>query len=78
MLYLFAAGLLYPAATSGALEPFPEQAGSAGALVGGLQNIGACLGIFISSLFAQHSQLPLGILLTVMSALVGVIFLAFL
>ncbi len=37
----FGAGMLFPLATSGAMEPFPFLAGTAGALVGGLQNIGS-------------------------------------
>jgi DHA1 family 2-module integral membrane pump EmrD-like MFS transporter len=39
-LFFFGAGMLFPLATSGAMEPFPFLAGTAGALVGGLQNIG--------------------------------------
>ena len=40
-LFFFGAGMLFPLATSGAMEPFPFLAGTAGALVGGLQNIGS-------------------------------------
>ncbi|PPJ96801.1 multidrug transporter EmrD, partial [Klebsiella pneumoniae] len=36
-LFFFGAGMLFPLATSGAMEPFPFLAGTAGALVGGLQ-----------------------------------------
>ena len=39
-LFFFGAGMLF-LATSGAMEPFPFLAGTAGALVGGLQNIGS-------------------------------------
>jgi DHA1 family 2-module integral membrane pump EmrD-like MFS transporter len=34
-LFFFGAGMLFPLATSGAMEPFPFLAGTAGALVGG-------------------------------------------
>lgn len=36
----FGAGMLFPLATTGAMEPFPYLAGAAGALVGDLQNVG--------------------------------------
>ncbi len=35
-LFFFGAGMLFPLATSGAMEPFPFLAGTAGALVGGM------------------------------------------
>ncbi len=38
-LFFFGAGMLFPLATSGAMEPFPFPAGTAGALVGGLQTL---------------------------------------
>ncbi len=38
-LFFFGAGMLFPLATSGAMEPFPFLAGTAGALVGGLQKL---------------------------------------
>lgn len=38
-LFFFGAGMLFPLATSGAMEPFPFLAGTAGALVGGLQTL---------------------------------------
>ena len=33
--------MLFPLATTAAMEPFPYLAGAAGALVGGLQNVGS-------------------------------------
>ena len=73
-LYMFAAGIVFPAATSGALEPFPQLAGTAGALLGGVQNLGAGFAIFISAMFRQTSQLPLGIILSILSFTVLIVF----
>lgn len=77
-IYMFAAGILFPAATSGALQPFPELAGTAGALLGGIQNLGAGLCIFISAIIPQTSQLPLGIILSVMAVIVTLLYYLFL
>jgi DHA1 family 2-module integral membrane pump EmrD-like MFS transporter len=38
--YFIGSGILYPTATSCAIEPFPGQAGTAGAILGGMQNLG--------------------------------------
>ncbi len=77
-LYLFAAGILFPAATSGALQPFPTLAGTAGALLGGIQNLGAGLCVIFSAGVPQVNQLPLGITLTLMACLVAALFYFFL
>ena len=42
--YFIGAGILFPAATTAAIEPFPHHAGTAGAVLGGLQNLGAGVG----------------------------------
>lgn len=42
-LFFFGAGMMFPLATTGAMEPFPYLAGVAGALVGGMQNLGSGL-----------------------------------
>ena len=47
-LFFFGAGMLFPLATSGAMEPFPFLAGTAGALVGGLQTGQASLGLLMT------------------------------
>ncbi|WP_341502291.1 MFS transporter [Gallaecimonas sp. GXIMD4217] len=62
--YFFAAGLLGPVATSGALSPFRKGAGAAGALLGGLQNLGCGLAAALSAQIPQHDALPLGALLS--------------
>ena len=45
-----------PLATSGAMEPFPFLAGTAGALVGGLQNIGSGVLAWLSAMMPQTGQ----------------------
>lgn len=52
---LFGAGMLFPLATSGAMEPF-FLAGTAGALVGGLQNIGSGVLASLSAMLPQTGQ----------------------
>ncbi len=51
----FGAGMLFPLATSGAMEPF-LLAGTAGALVGGLQNIGSGVLASLSAMLPQTGQ----------------------
>lgn len=68
-LFFFGAGMLFPLATSGAMEPFPFLAGTAGALVGGLQNIGSGALAWFSALLPQTSQFSLGMLMTAMGVL---------
>ncbi|WP_312298340.1 multidrug efflux MFS transporter EmrD [Atlantibacter hermannii] len=65
-LFFFGAGMLFPLATTGAMEPFPFLAGTAGALVGGLQNIGSGLLAWFSALLPQTGQGSLGMLMTAM------------
>ncbi|EOV9627802.1 multidrug efflux MFS transporter EmrD [Cronobacter sakazakii] len=68
-LFFFGAGMLFPLATSGAMEPFPFLAGTAGALVGGLQNCGSGLLAWSSALLPQNGQFSLGMLMTAMGVL---------
>lgn len=63
-LFFFGAGMLFPLATSGAMEPFPFLAGTAGALVGGLQNMGSGGLAWLSAKLPQTSQFSLGMLMT--------------
>ncbi len=67
---LFGAGMLFPLATSGAMEPFPFLAGTAGALVGGLQNIGSGALASLSAMLPQTDQGSLGMLMTLMGVLI--------
>ena len=59
-----------PLATSGAMEPFPFLAGTAGALVGGLQNIGSGALAWLSAMMPQTGQASLGLLMTLMGLLI--------
>ncbi|MDD9338996.1 MAG: multidrug efflux MFS transporter EmrD [Providencia heimbachae] len=68
--FFFGAGMLFPLATTGAMEPFPYLAGAAGALVGGLQNVGSGVATWVSALLPQNGQFSLGLLMFLMSTLV--------
>lgn len=70
MLFFSGAGMLFPTLTSAALEPFPRQAGIAGALLGGLQNFGAGLAALTMSLVPMGGQLSIGLLSALMVLLV--------
>jgi DHA1 family 2-module integral membrane pump EmrD-like MFS transporter len=58
-LFFFGAGMLFPLATSGAMEP-SRSSGTAGALVGGLQNIGSGVLAWLSAMMPQTGQGSLG------------------
>lgn len=68
-LFFFGAGMLFPLATTGAMAPYPFLAGTAGALVGGGQNIGAGVVAGISSVLPQGGQFSLGMLTFAMGVL---------
>ncbi len=65
--YFLGAGILFPAATTGAVSPFPYHAGTAGAVLGGMQNLGAGLATMAASFMPADNQMPLGILMLVAS-----------
>ncbi|WP_227726601.1 multidrug efflux MFS transporter EmrD [Yersinia proxima] len=69
-LFFFGAGMLFPLATTGAMEPFPYLAGAAGALVGGLQNVGSGLATWLSAMLPQTGQFSLGLLMFAMAVLI--------
>ncbi|MBD2795623.1 multidrug efflux MFS transporter EmrD [Xenorhabdus sp. 18] len=69
-LFFFGAGMLFPLATTGAMEPFPYLAGAAGALVGGLQNVGSGVATWLSAMLPQTSQFSVGMLMFSMSLLI--------
>ncbi|HIH5647845.1 TPA: multidrug efflux MFS transporter EmrD [Serratia marcescens] len=69
-LFFFGAGMLFPLATTGAMEPFPYLAGAAGALVGGMQNMGSGLATWLSAMLPQTGQFSLGLLMFAMSLLI--------
>ncbi|QCR37622.1 multidrug efflux MFS transporter EmrD [Nissabacter sp. SGAir0207] len=68
-LFFFGAGMLFPLATTGAMEPFPYLAGAAGALLGGVQNMGSGLVAWLSALLPQGGQFSLGLLMFAMGVL---------
>ncbi|MGJ0637169.1 multidrug efflux MFS transporter EmrD [Xenorhabdus bovienii] len=69
-LFFFGAGMLFPLATTGAMEPFPYLAGAAGALVGGLQNVGSGVTTWLSAMLPQNSQFSVGMLMFSMALLI--------
>ncbi len=69
MLFFFGVGVIFPTATTGAVDPFPRLAGTAGALLGGMQNIVAGFVTVISSLVPQQNQTPIGVILSVLTLL---------
>ncbi|MDF7758137.1 multidrug efflux MFS transporter EmrD [Kosakonia cowanii] len=69
-IFFFGAGMLFPLATSGAMEPFPFLAGTAGALIGGLQNMGSGGLAWLSAQLPQNSQFSLGMLMTLAGVLI--------
>ena len=71
--YFLGCGIIFPTATTKALEEFPSIAGTAGAFLGGTQNLGAGILTALSALIPLHSQLPLAIILSglAISALVS-------
>lgn len=74
-IYFLGAGILFPAATTGALSPLPYHAGTGGAVLGGMQNLGAGLATLGASAIPTTNQMPLGALMLLMSllALIGLI-----
>lgn len=69
-LFFFGAGMLFPLTTSGAMEAFPFLAGTAGALVGGLQNIGSGVLAWLSAMMPQTGEGSLGLLMMLMGLLI--------
>ncbi|CDL79296.1 multidrug efflux MFS transporter EmrD [Xenorhabdus cabanillasii] len=69
-LFFFGAGMLFPLATTGAMEPFPYLAGAAGALVGGLQNVGSGVATWLSAMLPQNSQFSVGMLMFFLALLI--------
>lgn len=67
--YFLGAGVLFPAATTGALAPFPNHAGTGGAVLGGMQNLGAGLATLGASVIPASTQLPLGVIMLIMALL---------
>ncbi|MFD2176799.1 multidrug efflux MFS transporter EmrD [Veronia pacifica] len=66
-IYFLGAGILFPSASTAAIKPFPFHAGTAGALMGGMQNLVAGGCTLLASLASTDSQLHLGMILMLMS-----------
>ncbi len=66
------AGIIFPAATTAAIQPFPNHAGTAGAILGGMQNLGAGLATLAASLMGAKDQFNLGTVMLVAAVLVVV------
>ncbi|TNF66404.1 MAG: Bcr/CflA family efflux MFS transporter [Gammaproteobacteria bacterium] len=65
--YFLGCGIVFPSATTQALEEFPKLAGTAGALLGGIQNVGAGILTAIAALIPLKNQLPLAIILSTLA-----------
>ncbi|MCF7791652.1 MAG: MFS transporter [Victivallales bacterium] len=72
---MFGAGSLAPTATTCAIDPLGSIAGTAGAVLGGMQNLGAGIFTSFSSLIPQKTQFPLGIILTLQGTIMLGLFL---
>ncbi|AMG31980.2 Bcr/CflA family drug resistance efflux transporter [Grimontia hollisae] len=70
-LYFMGAGLLFPAATTGAISPFPRHAGTAGAVMGGVQNMAAGLFTLLAAKMNVSDQFSLGAILLAMAVVSG-------
>ena len=64
-IYMFGTGLLFPTAMTAAINPLGEIAGTAGALLGGVQNICAAAMTALFTLIPQTTQRPLAIMLII-------------
>ena len=73
MLTMFGAGILFPTATTGAMDPMGKIAGTAGAMLGGLQNLGAALMTYGFTLISQTTQRPLAIVLILATAIITIL-----
>jgi MFS transporter, DHA1 family, 2-module integral membrane pump EmrD len=63
--FMLGTGILCPTATTAALKPLGNIAGTAGAFLGGYQNIGAGLLTFMASMTPQTTQMPLALILSI-------------
>lgn len=69
-LFLLGAGMVIPIVITGAMEPFVSLAGTAGALLGGLQNIGGGLITSVLSWLPEHTQTPLGVIFGIIAIII--------
>lgn len=69
MIYTCGMGFTFANAFAGALSPFPKIAGLAGSVTGFMQIMGGAVGSTIMASTPTMTQLPLGLVLTIVSAL---------
>ncbi|MCF6765402.1 Bcr/CflA family efflux MFS transporter [Thiotrichales bacterium 19S3-7] len=67
IIYFLGCGIVFPSATTQALEEFPTLAGTAGSLLGGIQNVGAGILTAVAALIPLKSQLPLAVILSTLA-----------
>ncbi|SIN87493.1 multidrug efflux MFS transporter EmrD [Salinivibrio sp. ES.052] len=70
--YFSGAGILFPAASTGAISPFPHHAGTAGAILGGTQNLLAGVVTLVASYLGVASQLSLGVIMLILGTLASI------
>lgn len=70
-IYFTGAGILFPAATTGAISPFPRHAGTAGAVMGGVQNMAAGVFTLLAAQMNVDNQFSLGAILLAMAIVSG-------
>ncbi len=66
-IFFFGSGIIFPTATTKALEQLRLVSGTAGAICGGMQSVGAGLVVWFSSTIPVTTQLPLGGILIILS-----------
>jgi DHA1 family bicyclomycin/chloramphenicol resistance-like MFS transporter len=67
--FLLGMGIVNPLGTAQALSPFGDRAGSASALLGFWQMMGAAIGVILAASVSHDAMFSLGIVLTACSTL---------
>jgi len=67
--FLLGMGIVNPLGTAKVLSPFGDRAGSASALLGFWQMMGATIGVFLAANVSRDAMFSLGVVLTAFSAL---------
>jgi Bcr/CflA subfamily drug resistance transporter len=65
IIYMGAAGIVYPNCSSGAMSIFDTKAGTAASVYNCVQMVGATIGSVMVSIYHDTNQLPLGLMFTV-------------
>lgn len=72
--YILGSSLIFSNAYAGAMHPFSETAGTAGAVFGFIQILGGAVSSFLMSLMHNYNQVPLAIILLLSSVLAAILF----